>query len=84
MLTRKQIAEMREKNARPLREKQEKKAAKLVDEYEKKQSHDWLQSHYKNSPNSVQPVIGYCKKCGVDYYVFKSRPEFCPKQIKKE
>lgn len=79
MYTKEELIKMREANLRPARERSARLAAKNQDEYEKKQSHDWSRSVHKTQ-TGAQPMLGNCKKCGVNYYLFKGNPEFCPKK----
>ena len=79
MPTREELIKIREENLKPTKERRAKIAAKLEDEYNKKQSHTWSRSLHRTQ-TGVQPMIGNCQKCGVNYYLFKGRPVYCPNQ----
>lgn len=82
MPTREELLKMREDNLRPAKERAAKKAEKQLEEYEKKQSHNWLQT-WNRTRNSAQPMLSHCLDCGVNYFLFKARPDFCPNSNKQ-
>lgn len=84
MPTKEEIMKMREENQRGIKERRDRIAAKINDEFEKKQSHNWIQSHHKTGMNGMQPVLSNCRDCGVHYYLFKGNPQFCPQSFKNK
>ncbi len=73
-----ELKKQKEENSRPAKERSARKAAKLEYDEVRKLSHDWHRTIVKTSYNSFQPMLSNCKRCGVNYYLFKGKPEFCP------
>jgi uncharacterized Zn finger protein (UPF0148 family) len=50
-----------------------------------KRTHDWIQTFSINKlRQSGAPMLSCCRRCGINYWLFKANPTICPNSENKE